>query len=245
MTDQSYQFPKFFVTAPQPCPYLEGREERKVFTDLTGPDAEELNESLGKVGFRRSQSVAYRPACEGCNACKSVRVLAGEFRPSKSQRRIWRMNADLKSATMDAFATAEQYGLIQKYLSRRHPEGGMSEMSEFEYMEMIEATPVPTNVIEYRLPHPEDPMAQGRLVATALTDVLSDGLSMIYSFFDPAESRRSLGNYMILDHIERAARAGLPHVYLGFWVKGSRKMAYKNRFRPFELLDATGWKRQD
>lgn len=246
MTDLSYQFPRFFVTAPSPCPYLEGKEERKVFTDLSVPDAVELNEALGRVGFRRSQSISYRPACEQCNACISVRVLAQEFKPSKSFKRIMAKNIDLKVEVADAFATHEQYELLRLYLAHRHQTGGMADMDEFEFAEMIELSPVNTKIVEYREPPGDDDnLKPGKLVACALSDVLSDGLSMIYSFFDPESQRPSLGTTMILDHIARSKKASLPHVYLGYWVKGCSKMNYKTRFTPYEKLNAHGWHREN
>ncbi len=242
MTDQSYQFPRFYVTAPSPCPYLEGREERKVFTDLHGPDATELNETLGRVGFRRSQSVAYRPACEGCNACLSVRVIAHAFEPSRSMRRILNKNRDLIIEANDTTPTSEQYELLNKYLATRHMDGGMTDMDEFEFADMVASSPVNTSVVEYREP-PKKGHGQGKLVAAALTDVMSDGLSMVYSFFDTDSERPSLGTTMIIDHIHRTAKAGLPYVYLGYYVKESPKMAYKAKFQPMEVLSENGWAR--
>ncbi|MCH8862465.1 MAG: arginyltransferase [Proteobacteria bacterium] len=242
MTDQSFQFPRFFVTAPSPCPYLEGREERKVFTDLTLGDSAELNEALGRVGFRRSQSVAYRPACEGCNACVSVRVAVQEFEPNRGMRRILKRNSDLIVKAADPVASSEQYDLLNHYLVTRHGKGGMSDMGEFEYAEMVESSPVATTLIEYREPGKgKNLLKPGKLIATALTDVMSDGLSMVYSFFDPDSARASLGTFMILDHIMRTKKAGLEHVYLGYWVEGSQKMEYKTRFQPLERLSPEGW----
>ena len=244
MTELSYQFPRFFVTAPSPCPYLDGLEERKVFTDLSVPDAVELNEALGRVGFRRSQSITYRPACEQCNECVSVRVLAQEFSPKKSLKRVKAKNIDLKIEIMEAFATHEQYELLRLYLTHRHKTGGMADMDEFEYAEMIEQSPVNTKIVEYREPPDDnDLLKPGKLIACALTDILSDGISMVYSFFDPESERPSLGTMMIIDNIERTKKAGLPYVYLGYWVKGSTKMDYKTRFTPFEKLNALGWHR--
>ncbi|MCG8503735.1 MAG: arginyltransferase, partial [Sphingomonadales bacterium] len=184
MTDQSLQFPRFYVTAPSPCPYLEGKEERKVFTELTGDDSEQLYEALSRVGFRRSQSVAYRPACEGCNACISVRVVADEFSPTRTMRRIERVNKGLVSVAIDPWVTQEQFDLLKRYLSQRHADGGMATMDIYEYAEMVENSPVTTRIIEYRETS-RDPTSTrpGRLIAAALTDLMSDGLSMIYSFF--------------------------------------------------------------
>lgn len=242
MTDQSFQFPRFFVTAPSPCPYIEGHSERKVFTDLTIGDSGELHEALSRVGFRRSQTVAYRPACDDCASCISVRVKAQEFKPGKSFRRIIKANRDLIPAARDAVATEEQYGLLNAYLQDRHADGGMSGMDELEYVEMVESSPVATTVVEYREPGKGDDLRKpGKLIAAALTDVLSDGLSMVYSYFDPSSDRPSLGTYLILDHIERTRKAGLDHVYLGYWVKGSQKMEYKTRFKPLERLSPKGW----
>ncbi len=235
MTDQGLQFPKFYVTAPSPCPYLDGKTERKVFTELRGPDAAALNEALGRVGFRRSQSVVYRPACEGCSECVSVRVRAKDFRLSRSHRRVARANSDLKSEIRPPLVTDEQYDLLQAYLNTRHSDGTMADMTADEYRDMVETSPVPTILIEYRR------AIDGKLMAVALTDELSDGFSMIYSFFDTSEPYRSLGTHLILDHINRARSANHPHVYLGYWVKNSPKMSYKGRFRPLERLGQNGW----
>lgn len=235
MTDQGLQFPKFYVTAPSPCPYLDGKTERKVFTELRGPDAPALNEALGRVGFRRSQSVVYRPACEGCSECVSVRVRAKDFSPSKSQRRVAKFNSDLKAEIRPPQITDEQYELLNAYLTTRHADGTMADMTIDEYRDMVETSPVPTVLIEYRR------AIDNKLMAVALTDELSDGYSMIYSFFDTNEASRSLGTYLIMDHIKRAQAANHPFVYLGYWVKSSPKMSYKGRFRPLERLGQNGW----
>ena len=239
-----FRFPRFFVTSPSPCPYLKGRTERKVFTELSGPHAGELNDALGRIGFRRSQAVAYRPSCIDCSACISVRVVAGEFDPSASQRRLIRSHADLEVSACRAWTTEEQYALLRRYLAFRHPGGGMVDMDESDFADMIEQSPVKTHVIEYREPSQNGRL--GKLVGACLTDQQADGLSMIYSFFEPDDpARRGLGNYIILDHIMRAGRAGLPYVYLGYWVEESRRMAYKARFRPLERLGPAGWHRFD
>mgnify|MGYP001627820847 FL=1 len=222
--------------------------ERKVFTHLVGPKASELNDLLTQGGFRRSQNIAYRPACETCRACISVRILADEFRPGKTQRRVMVTNSDLISTDYAAEPSAEQYSLFRQYLASRHRSGGMAEMTIGDYAMMVEDTHVNSRIIEYRLRSEGDGVAEnpaGRLIAVALTDVMGDGLSMVYSFFDPAEARRSLGTYMILDHINRAQAHGLPHVYLGYWVKNSPKMGYKTRFQPQEHLMAQGWRRYE
>ncbi len=236
------RFPRFFVTSPAPCPYLPGRSERKVFTELKGPHADELNDALGRIGFRRSQTVAYRPSCADCTACVSVRVAAAEFRPSATQRKALRRNSDLIATMCRPWSTAEQFELLQRYLGVRHPGGGMASMDEVDFADMVEHTPVDSYVIEYREPNADG--TPGRLVGACLTDRQGDGLSMIYSFYEPDHAGRSgLGNYIILDHIRRAEEIGLPYVYLGYWVDGSARMQYKVRYRPLERLTREGWTR--
>ncbi len=235
MTDQGLQFPKFYVTAPSACPYLDGKIERKVFTELRGPDAPALCEALGKVGFRRSQSVAYRPACEACSECVSVRVRTQEFAISKSQKRLIKLNSDVKAELRPPVVTEEQFELLAQYLDTRHMDGTMAGMTFAEFQDMVESSPVSTILIEYRR------VIDQKLLAVALSDELTDGLSMIYSFFDTKEEKRSLGTYMIIDHIARSKIANKAYVYLGYWVKGSQKMRYKGRFKPLEKLGPNGW----
>lgn len=238
------RFPRFFVTSPARCPYLPGRSERKVFTELKGAHADQLNEALGRIGFRRSQTVAYRPSCLDCQACVSVRVVAGAFRPSATQKRDLKRNDDLIVTECRPWATDEQFALLAKYLGQRHPDGGMAAMDELDYADMIEHTPVNSVVTEYRLPGVGG--RPGRLVGACLTDRQGDGLSMIYSFYDPdLEGRAGLGSFIILDHIRRAAAEGLPYVYLGYWVEGSPRMQYKVRYRPLERLTREGWQVMD
>jgi leucyl-tRNA---protein transferase len=238
--------PQFYLTAPTACPYLPGKYERKVFTHLVGEKASALNDILTQGGFRRSQNIAYRPACEACKACVSVRVRVDEFTPSRSFRRVSKRNADLIGEEVSPQPSADQYALFRDYLDSRHAEGGMAEMTVLDYAMMVEDTHVETRVIEYRRRGIDSALTgrgRGSLMGVALTDVLSDGLSMVYSFFDPAQQDRSLGTYMILDHIDRAQRLGMPYVYLGYWVRGSRKMGYKIRFLPQEHLTGSGWTR--
>ncbi|WP_174275049.1 arginyltransferase [Sphingomonas bacterium] len=236
-----FKFPRFFVTTPAPCPYLAGKTERKVFTELAGAHAGELNEALGRIGFRRSQGVAYRPSCLDCQACVSVRVVAGQFEANATQRKLMRRNADLVVNACKPWTTEEQYRLLRRYLAARHPGGGMAEMDEFDFADMVEQTPVTTYIIEYREPSANG--VPGRLVGACLTDRQSDGLSMVYSFYEPdGAARRGLGTFIILDHIARARAARLPYVYLGYWVKGSARMQYKTRFRPIERLGPSGWR---
>ena len=236
--------PQFYVTAPQPCPYLHGRAERKLFTALHGENAAELNNALSRQGFRRSQNVLYRPSCESCLACMSARIRVADFQPSRTQRRLMRRNEGLKRLATSAWATEEQFDLFRLYLDRRHADGGMADMDIFEFAAMVEETPVKTRVIEYRCDG-RDParLAPGEdhLAAVCLTDVLDDGLSLVYSFYDPALTPASLGTYLILDHVEIARAAKLPYVYLGYWVPGSRKMDYKARFSALEIYKGGAW----
>lgn len=236
-----FRFPRFFVTSPSPCPYLPGRQERKVFTELSGPHATELNDALGRIGFRRSQSVAYRPSCAGCTACVSVRVVTPDFVPNATQRKLIKRHADIEVTACRPWATDEQFRLLRRYLAERHPGGGMAGMDEDDYADMVEHSPVNSLILEYREPAAHG--RRGRLIGACLTDRQADGLSMIYSFFAAdADSRPGLGNFIIMDHIARARDAGLPYVYLGYWVKGSRRMAYKTRYRPIEVLGPAGWR---
>ena len=231
---------QFYLTAPQPCAYLEGREERKVFTTLNGSTAVSVNNALSHKGFRRSQSVIYRPACVGCSACMSIRIPVRAFRPSRAQRRILHRNAGISRRPCEAWATETQFALFRRYLNERHADGGMADMDAFDYASMVDETPVNTMVVEYQ---DEGEDGTQRLVAACLSDVLGDGLSMVYSFFEPELSDRSLGAFMILDHIAMAREMGLAYVYLGYWVSGSRKMDYKTGYRPFELCDGATWRR--
>ena len=238
MTDQTPETTQLFLTAAMPCPYLPGKQERKLFTHLTGRRAANLHHLLSENGFRRSQNLIYRPACEGCNACQSVRIVAGQFTPAGRFQRVLKKNEDLLVEVRPTAATGEQYDLFKRYLEFRHAGGGMNQMSFVDYEYMVEDTPVQSVLVEYRLR--DDP--NHRLVAVALTDVMPDGLSMVYSFYDPDLAHRSLGTFLILDHIQQVRSAALSYVYLGYWVKDSPKMAYKAQFRPLEVQKGTlGW----
>ncbi|MFN9161959.1 MAG: arginyltransferase [Alphaproteobacteria bacterium] len=232
------KIPKFYQTAPAPCPYLPGRMETKVFTRLTGDAARSLNDVLTHAGFRRSQSMAYRPTCASCQACLSVRVVVDAFEASRSFQRVLSHNSDLQAEIVDPWASEEQFRLLRRYLDVRHNDGGMADMTMFDYVAMVEDSAVETHLVEYRYTH--GPNA-GDLAAVALTDTLGDGLSMVYSFYNADDDGRSLGTFMVLDHIEQARSRGLPYVYLGYWIEGSRKMAYKARFAPLEGRREAGW----
>ncbi|MFN7003943.1 MAG: arginyltransferase [Roseinatronobacter sp.] len=230
--------PQFYVTAPQPCPYLAGRLERKLFTALQGEQAEAMNDTLSKQGFRRSQNVLYRPSCADCCACLSARIRVADFVATRSQRRIQRRNRHLQRQVSSAWATEDQFDLFRRYLDARHADGGMADMDVFEFAAMIEETPVRTRVLEYVQ---MSETGQRNLRAVCLTDVLDDGLSLVYSFFDPAHADDSLGSYMILDQIALAEKVGLPYVYLGYWVPGSPKMDYKAKFSALEVYHGGRW----
>ena len=239
MTVQSRTRPlTFLLTREAPCPYLAGRRERKLVTELSGPDATENYDLLSRAGFRRSHAVAYRPACHGCQACSPVRVPVTHFKPGKSLRRVGKRNAELSVSIRPARATTEQFALFVRYLARRHGDGEMAGMGFADYRSMVEDTPIDSGVMELRNP-------AGDLVGCCLVDRSADGLSAVYSFFDPEPATNSLGSYIVLRLIEEAKRRGLPYVYLGYWIEASRKMAYKTRFRPLEAFGAEGWSRMD
>ncbi|MDP1631545.1 MAG: arginyltransferase [Caulobacter sp.] len=230
---------RFFLTAASPCPYLPGREERKVFAHLPAGDGAAVNDSLTQSGFRRSQHIAYRPACEACSACTSARLPTADYVFSRSERKVLTRNNDLRRHLVEAEATMEQFDLLRRYLLARHADGGMADMTWPDFVAMVEDTAVRTHLIEYRLPSTDG--GPGDLIACVLIDVMSDGLSMVYSFYDPRDVRRSLGTFIILDHVIQAALNDLDYVYLGYWVPGSEKMAYKTRFSPIEVLRPQGW----
>ena len=246
MTEQRKHFPEFYVTAPQPCPYLPGRLERKLFTHLTHDKPPALVDNLLKGGFRRSQNIAYMPYCEGCQGCVSVRVLVDRFIPTRSMRRVLETNRNLVAQRIQATPTSEQYSLFRTYIDARHADGGMADMTVLDYAMMVEDSIIDTFVTEYRArPQPGDKRPEGKqpLLAVALCDRLSDGISMVYSFYEPEAARRGLGTYMILEHINYARRLGVPYLYLGYWIQGSPKMSYKKRFQPQEQLTGSGWTR--
>lgn len=228
-----HRLPSFFITDPMPCPYIEGMMERKLFTHIAGQRATEINNNLTHAGFRRSQTIAYRPACDKCSACRSVRIDVGGFAPSRNLRRIINRNAALTSDVLSPDTSREQYDLLRRYLDARHENGGMAQMTVLDYMAMVEETSVKTNLVEYR--------DGDRLVACLLVDELRDGLSLVYSFFDPDMAADSLGSYIILDQIARAKSLKLPHVYLGYLIEDCSKMSYKKRFKPLQILGEQGW----
>lgn len=224
----------FFTTAALPCPYLPGRLERKIVTELNGPDSESLHEALSRAGFRRSHSIAYTPACPGCQACVPVRIVVDRFQPDRTMRKVARHNAALSARMVPARATAEQYKLFSRYQESRHNGGDMALMGFYDYRSMVEDSPIDTFLLEFR-------QADDTLVAVCLTDRMGDGLSAVYSFYEPEMTAASLGTYMVLWLVDEAAKQNLPFVYLGYWIPESRKMAYKTRFHPLEAFGPDGW----
>ena len=236
MTYRPPRRPQFFyTTAPLPCPYIAGRTERKVVTEITGPDADNLHDRLSRAGFRRSHNIAYAPVCPACQACVPIRIPVETFQPERTLRRIAKLNTQVEGYEVPSRATTEQFQLFQRYQLARHGGGDMATMSFYDYRAMVEDTPIETFMVEFR--DPDD-----RMVAACLADRLGDGLSAVYSFFAPGLEKRSLGTYAVLWLIERARALRLPYVYLGYWVPESRKMAYKARFRPSEILVAGTWR---
>ncbi|MEE2654759.1 MAG: arginyltransferase [Pseudomonadota bacterium] len=225
----------FMGTRALPCPYIEGRVERKVVTDLVTPNGAELYENLSRAGFRRSHSLAYRPACPDCNACVPARIRVEDFEWTRSFRRLIRKNSDLTVLDMAGRATEEQYFLFTRYQRSRHADGEMANMNFGNFKAMIEDSPIDTRIIEFR-------NNNETLVGTMLADRQVDALSAVYSLFDPDCDKRSLGTYMVLWLVREAIKNKLSYVYLGYWIKESQKMAYKERFRPLEGLTSDGWK---
>jgi len=225
----------FYRSGPVSCPYLPGKIEQQLFTDLSGADAQARYDVLSQGGFRRSHHIAYRPSCRDCQACVPVRVQASEFHAGSRWRRILRANADLDVTDVGTRVSDEQYELFGRYLKSRHEGGDMARMNRHDYFEMVASSPVETSILEFRDP-------DGALVGACLVDRVSDGLSAVYSFFEPSLEKRSLGSFVILALIDKARAIDLPYVYLGFWIEASRKMSYKSRFEPIEGFGPKGWR---
>ncbi|MBV9827208.1 MAG: arginyltransferase [Alphaproteobacteria bacterium] len=225
---------QFFATGSVPCPYLPGHAERKLIVELAGKSAPGFYDELSRAGFRRSHRFAYRPACRACAACVPVRIDVARFMHSRSTRRVRNTNNDLSRRILPSRATPEQFGLFTAYQHSRHHDSDMAAMSYGDYRAMVEDTAVRSALVEFREP-------EGALLAVSLFDRLDDGVSAVYSFFDPALPRRSLGTWTILWLVEECHRLGLPYVYLGYWIAESPKMAYKVRFPALERLSDGSW----
>lgn len=225
---------QFFATASVPCPYVAGRAERKLIVELAGRGAAGFYDTLSRAGFRRSHRFAYRPACRACTACVPVRIAVERFAHTRSTRRVRNANAGLAGLVLAPRATVEQFRLFVAYQHSRHRDGEMAAMSYGDYRGMVEDTPLRTAIVEFRAP-------DGALVAVSLIDRLDDGLSAVYSFYDPTRRPGSLGTWCILWLVEECRRLGLPYVYLGYWIGESPKMAYKARFPALERLSDGDW----
>ena len=227
-------FQEFFATAPVPCPYIPGQAERKLVVELAGRGAAIFYDDLSRAGFRRSHRFAYRPACRLCSACVPVRIAVERFADSRSTRRVRSLNRNLCGSMLPARANLEQFRLFVAYQHSRHRDSDMAAMSYADYRSMIEDTNVRTVVAEFRA-------AEDELAAVSLIDRLDDGLSAVYSFYDPIRGRQSLGTWSILWLVDECRRLGLPYVYLGYWIAESPKMAYKARFPALERLVGESW----
>lgn len=225
---------QFFVSAPIGCPYLPGRAERKLIVELGGRGGALVYDDLSRAGFRRSHRFAYRPACRGCDSCIPVRIAVDRFSHTRSTRRIRNTNRDVAGRLLTARATPEQFRLFSAYQRARHRDSDMAMMSYGDYRGMLEDTPVRTAIAEFR-------DGAGVLVAASLIDLLDDGVSAVYSFYDPQQPKRSLGSWSILWLVEECRRHGQPYVYLGYWIADSPKMAYKGRFPALEELVEGSW----
>ncbi|QSP93606.1 arginyltransferase [Marinobacter salinisoli] len=227
----------FFATPPHDCSYLTDREATTMFVDPRARIDKKLYSQLTALGFRRSGSHYYRPHCEQCNACIPVRLKINQFQPDRSQKRILKKNQDLSCTLVPAQFSEQYYELYAEYISQRHSDGDMYPPSREQFNSFLVDGATDSWFLEIRLGN--------ELVALAAVDVLDDGLSAIYTVFKPELEHRSLGTFAILWQIEDAARRGLAHLYLGYWIKECRKMNYKTRFQPIELLRNGHWQRMN
>jgi len=227
---------EFQITRPSSCPYLDGRTEQRLATDLSRHP--QKHDVLAKAGFRRVENWVYKPVCKGCQECLPIRVAAGNgkdgaLKLSRNQKRVLARNNDLERVILPNFSRDDHYEMFRNYLSSRHADGQMADMDEDSYEAMITSSPIDTVLVEYR--------AKGRLICAILVDLQQDGLSAVYSFFDPGETHRSPGTFMVLDCAALAYEMGLAYLYLGYYIAASQKMSYKARFSPAEVLVAGRW----
>lgn len=223
----------FFATSAHDCSYLEGREATTLFVDPLAPIDKHLYSALAEAGFRRSGNQIYRPWCQSCSACIPVRVLVGRFSGDKRHRRIWRRNRDLAMNRMPPQFTDEYFLLYQRYINARHADGDMYPANAEQFESFLVSGRPEVWFYEFR--------AHDELLAVAVVDELDDGLSAVYTFFDPGCGKRSLGVFAVLWLIEEARRQGLQHLYLGYWIKQCQKMSYKTDYKPIEMLINNTW----
>ncbi|MCL7714350.1 arginyltransferase [Stenotrophomonas mori] len=231
--------PRLFQTGEHACGYFPERRARDLVLDPHDTRLDALYPLALRWGFRRSGNLVYRPHCLGCHACVPVRIPVAQHTPDRSQRRCLARNDDLDCRVLPAERTDEQFALYRRYLAARHLRGGMDDHGPIEFDQFLIGDWSQGRFLEIRAPG--DPGQRGRLLAVAVTDVTANGLSAVYTFFDPDLPQRGLGTYAILQQIAWARRSGLPHLYLGYWIEGHRKMDYKRRYRPLEYFDGRHW----